>query len=189
MSATSPLHLDAAGSPAQHRPETGRQAMLNRPELRKVPAELLTTLGWVSGTLHLPPHQGLIEFLALNPQLLKLTAVRIPGEVDPIPFVALRREAVILVAPALPKEHVQDVSPGPTWAREIACLLPIGSLRGTITVPEGLRLSDHLQQQGQLLLMRHCLLAPYGATLNAPDARSLPAAVVDLRHVAGVAGS
>jgi hypothetical protein len=34
------------------------------PPLRRVTANILTGLGWLHGTFHLPPHQSLVDFLA-----------------------------------------------------------------------------------------------------------------------------
>ena len=159
--------------------------MASRPRLRQVPADFLTTLGWLSGTLHVPAHLPLEEHLALGRHDLKLTGVTIPEEPDRLRFLALRRDAVIVVAPALAEE--EEPASEFTVAREVACLLPAGILRGTLRVFSGMRLSDHLQQQGHLVTLRHCLLAPYGATANSAGARSLPAAVVNLDHALGIA--
>ena len=159
--------------------------MASRPRLRQVPADFLTTLGWLSGTLHVPAHLPLEEHLALGRHDLKLTGVTIPEEPDRLRFLALRRDAVIVVAPALAEE--EEPASEFTVAREVACLLPAGILRGTLRVFSGMRLSDHLQQQGHLVTLRHCLLAPYGATANSARARSLPAAVVNLDHALGIA--
>lgn len=159
--------------------------MASRPSLRQVPAEVLTSLGWLSGTLHVPAHLPLIEHLALGRHDLKLTGVTVPGEPDRLRFLALRRDAVVVVAPSL--EEAEEPPSEFITAREVACLLPGGVLRGTLRVFSGLRLSDHLQQQGHLVTLRHCLLAPYGATANSAGARSLHTAIVNLGHAIGIA--
>jgi hypothetical protein len=123
--------------------------------------------------------------LALGRHDLKLTGVTVPGEPDRLRFLALRRDAVMVVAPALPEE--EEPASEFTAAREVACLLPSGVLRGTLRVFVGLRLSDHLQLQGHVVRLRHCLLAPYGATANSAGARSLPTAIVNLDHAVGIA--
>jgi hypothetical protein len=157
----------------------------SRPRLRQVPADFLTPLGWLSGTLHVPEHLPLEEHLALGRHDLKLTGVTIPEEPDRLRFLALRRDAVIVVAPALADE--EEPASEFTVARDVACLLPAGILRGTLRVFSGMRLSDHLQQQGHLVTLRHCLLAPYGATANSAGARSLATAIVNLNHAIGIA--
>ena len=159
--------------------------MTTRSAPRKVSADLLTTLGWLNGTLHVPSHLSLEEHLAGGSDQLIVTGVAVPNEPDRLRFVALRRNAVLVVAPALPEER-EDPEAEFSTAREVACLLPGSMLRGTLRVLHHLRLSDHLRQASQLLTLRHCLLAPYGATANSPGARTLHTAVVNLSHVVGV---
>jgi hypothetical protein len=153
--------------------------------LRNVAADLLTTQGWVGGTLHLPSYLPLEEHIALGRHEFKLTGVAVPGEPERLRFLALRRDAVLIVAPAMPEEE----DPGSAFSvpREVACLLPGGILRGTLQVFTNLRLSDHLQQQGPVVTMRRCLLTPYGATANSPGARTMHTAIVNLRHAIGIA--
>jgi hypothetical protein len=163
-----------------------KPAAASRPRLRKVPIEALTGLGWLSGTLHVPSHLALSEFLALGSQPLKLTDAQVPNEADRLAFVALRRDAVMLAVPALAEEGEGAETSPYTSALQVACLLPMGMLRGTLRVIYNLRLSDHLQQTGHLLTLHRCLLAPYGGTANSPGARGLQAVIVNLNHALGI---
>jgi hypothetical protein len=161
--------------------------MATRSGLRQVAVDLLTTLGWLNGTLHVPRHLPLEEHLALGRHDLKVTGVAVPHEPERLRFLSLRRDAVAVVAPALAEEE-EPVSEQ-TTARQVACLLPGGILRGTLRVWVNLRLSDHLQQQGQLITLRRCFLAPYGATAHSPEARTLHTAIVNLTHALGISES
>jgi hypothetical protein len=79
------------------------------PPLRQVTAEVLTPVGWMNGTFKVPPQQPFLDFLTLGTlgaQVIKFTRVRVPNEPDPVPFVALSRESVILVAPTLARELI-----------------------------------------------------------------------------------
>lgn len=163
-----------------------KKAVATRPRLRKVPVEALTSLGWLNGTLHVPSHLALSDFLGLGSHPLKLTGVQLPNEADRLAFVALRRDAVVLLAPGLAEEGEGAESSGYTTDIEVACLLPMGILRGTLRVIYNLRLSDHLQQVGHLLTLQRCLLAPYGGTAHSPGARGLQAAIVNLNHALGI---
>jgi hypothetical protein len=100
--------------------------------------------------------------------------------------VALQREAIVLVAPSLEEGVEARPDPGYTALREVACLLPGGILRGSLAVLLNMRLSDHLQQQGPLLTLRHSLLTPYGQTSLSPDARTLSTAIVNLESILGI---
>lgn len=156
------------------------------PVLRQVPAEILCTLGWVYGTLHMPAHQTLHEFLSLSGPSIKLTRVRIPREHEALNFLALRRQGISVIAPPMGEPTATTGPFGPTTTREIACLLSDEILRGSLQVPTGLRLSDYLRQEGPFLTLRRCLMAPYGATLQSPGAKTLDVALVNLEHLAGV---
>lgn len=165
--------------------QAAKSAVAARPRLRKVPIEALTGLGWLSGTLHVPSHLALQDFLAIGSQPLKLTDAKVPNEAERLKFVALRRDALVLVAPGLPEEGGAEVS-AYTADLTVACLLPMGMIRGTLRVIHNLRLSDHLQQTGHLLTLHRCLLAPYGGTANSPGARGLPSVIVNLNHALGI---
>ena len=164
----------------------GEGAAPPRPELRKVPIELLAAMGWVSGVLHVPLQQTLVEFLSMAPKLVKLTRVRLPLEPEPRPFVALQREAIALVAPSLDSAVAPDMDRRFSAERSVACLLASGVLRGYLGVLLNMRLSDHLQQHGPLIVLRHCLLTPYGHTAKSPGARSFGTVIVNLNAVLGV---
>jgi hypothetical protein len=151
-----------------------------------VPIEALTGLGWLNGTLHVPSHLALSDFLALGSQPLKLTEAQVPDEPDRLAFVALRRDALVIVAPGLAEEGGGAEPSAYTTDLQIACLLPMGLLRGTLRVIYNLRLSDHLQQTGHLLTLHRCLLAPYGGTANSPGARGLHTVIVNLNHALGI---
>ena len=120
--------------------------------------------------------------------MIKFTNVRLPNTMDEIPFVALRREAVRLIEPTLNDELVEAPgSTGRTTPREVACLLPGSRLRGRLEVLVNVRVSDFLRQQASLIVMRQCVLAPYGEPLESPKARQLGTVVVNLASAVGVA--
>jgi hypothetical protein len=160
--------------------------MASRPSLQRLPVDILTTLGWLNGTLHLPRHLPVIEHLALGYHDLKLTGVAVPNEPDRLRFLALRREAVMVVAPVLADAEEDESALAFTTARKVACLLPGALLRGTLRIFTGLRLSDHLQLQGRLVTLRQCLLSPYGAAAQSNGARALPMVMVNLDHTIGI---
>jgi hypothetical protein len=162
------------------------RAVMPRPRVRKVPVDALTQLGWLNGTLHVPSQLALSDYLALGSHPLKLTQAQVPNEADRLPFLAFRREALVLVAPGLVEEGEGAEGSDYTTDLQVACLLPVGILRGTLRVIYNLRLSDHLQQTGHFLTLHRCLLAPYGGTANSPGARGLHSAIVNLNHALGI---
>jgi hypothetical protein len=162
--------------------------MMEPPALRKVTANVLTNLGWLHGTFNLPPHQSLVDFLAPGLQVLKFTRVQLPHGGGVIPFVALRREAVVLIEPTLTEELVETAgSTGRTTPRDVICLVAAGQLRGTLQVLVNVRVSDFLRQQANLIVLRHCLVVPYGEAEDSVKVRRLGIAVVNLSAAIGVA--
>jgi hypothetical protein len=161
---------------------------LDMPPLRKVTANVLTNLGWLHGTFHLPPHQSLVDFLAPGVDVIKFTRVQLPQTTELIPFVALRREAVMLIEPTLGDDLVETAgSVGRTSPRDVICLLAAGQLRGTLEVLVNVRVSDFLRQQASLIVLRRCVFAHYGEAESSPKTRQLECVIVNLSAAIGVA--
>ncbi len=160
---------------------------MNTPPLRKTTADVLTPLGWLHGTFQVPQYQSLLDFLAPNVQVIKFTRVLLPQEKESIPFVGLQRESVILIEPTQPDEPVEAAgSLGRTTPREVGCLLEVGMLRGTLEVLVNVRVSDYLRQQPGFIVLRRCVLTPYGEAAGSAQARRISTAVVNLARVVGV---
>jgi hypothetical protein len=158
------------------------------PPLRKVTANVLTPLGWLHGTFMLPPQQSLVDFLTPGVQVIKFTRVQLPQSTETIPFVALRREAVVLIEPTLTEELVETAgSLGRTTPRDVTCLLAAGQVRGTLEVLVNVRVSDYLRQQSNLLVLRRCTFSLYGEPEKSPKARQLGTVVLNLSAAIGVA--
>jgi hypothetical protein len=158
------------------------------PPLRLSSVNVLTDLGWWAGTFHVPPHQSLVDFLAPGSHIVKLTRVRIPNESERLPFVALRRDSIIVVEPTQADERVDTPgSGGRTSSHRVGCLLPVGVLHGTLEVLVNVRVSDFLRQQPSLAVLRDCVLVPYGQPPESNQARKLRVALVNLGRVTGVA--
>lgn len=157
------------------------------PPLRPVTANVLGPLGWMHCTFHVPPMQSLVDFLGPGIQIVKCTRVRIALERETMPFLALRRESISVVEPTLGDELVESPgSVGNTTNRDVACLLPEGKLRGELEVLVNVRVSDFLRQQASLIVMRRCLLIPYGQSAESSQARKVPIAVVNMSRAIGV---
>lgn len=159
---------------------------MNAPPLRKSTANVLTPLGWVHGTFHIPQYQSLLDFLAPTVQVVKFTRVLLPQATEPIPFVGLRRDSVILIEPTQADEPIEVAGGvGRSTPHEVGCLLPIGILRGTMEVLVNMRVSDFLRQQPGFAALRRCVLTPYGDA-DPTKARRLATAVVNLAQAVGV---
>ena len=157
------------------------------PPLRVSSVNLLTDLGWWAGTFHVPVRQSLVDFLAPGSQTVKLTRVRIPNEAERLPFVAVRRESILVVEPTQPDEPVDTPGAGGrTSSHRIGCLLPEGILHGTLEVLVNVRVSDFLRQQPGLAVLHDCALVPYGQSAESKQTRKLRLALVNLGRLTGV---
>ena len=158
------------------------------PPLRKLSANVLTPLGWLHGTFLVPPQQSLVDFMAPGLQVIKFTRVQLPQTGDVVPFVALRRESIVLIEPTLSDEMIETPgSIGRTTPRDVTCLLAAGQVRGTLEVLVNVRVSDFLRQQANLLVMRRCVFGPYGEPVDSQKARRLETVIVNLSTAVGVA--
>ncbi len=119
---------------------------------------------------------------------MKLTRVRVPNETERVPFVALRRDSILVVEPTQSDELVDTAgSGGRTSSHRVGCLLSVGILHGTLEVLVNVRVSDFLRQQPSLAVLHDCALVPYGQPPESNQARRLRVALVNLGRVTGVA--
>jgi hypothetical protein len=158
------------------------------PPLRLASVNLLTDLGWWAGTFHVPGRPSLVDSLAPGNHILKLTRVRVPDESERFPFIAVRRDSIIVVEPTQSDELVDTPgSGGRTSSHRVGCLLPVGVLQGTLEVLINVRVSDFLRQQPSVAVLRDCVLVPYGQSADSIQARKLRVALINLGRVTGVA--
>jgi hypothetical protein len=118
--------------------------MAVRPTLRKVPARILATPGWLRASLALGPGETLVQHLERpneSGRFLNILDAELPGSADRVAFLALQRSAVTLIVPDAgePTER-----PAGAEDRVLRCVLEHGSLHGTIALPAGRRVSDLL---------------------------------------------
>jgi hypothetical protein len=157
------------------------------PPLRLSSVNLLTDLGWFAGTLHVPGRQSLVDFLAPGNHIVKVTRVRIPNESERLPFIAVRRDSISLVEPTQGDELVDTPgSGGRTSSHRVGCLLPVGTLHGSLEVLVNVRVSDYLRQQPGLAVLNDCVLVPYGQAPESTQARKLRVGIVNLSRVTGI---
>jgi hypothetical protein len=146
------------------------------PELRTSTVNILTPLGWLQGGFHIPKLQSLLDFLAPGVTIIKCSRVRVPGESKTLAFLGLQRDAVHLIEPTQADEHIESPGAiGRTTARQVACLLPAGVLRGDLEVLVNVRVSDFLRQQQGMFVVRNAVLTPYGAEAGASASASTSA--------------
>jgi hypothetical protein len=127
------------------------------PKQRHVPVRILTPSGWVVGTLHVPEGEGMLSFLNGHDPFFRLTNVCLPAQPRALPFVAIRRKAVLLVAPG------EDTLPGEPdhtghYKHEVACVFDGGILMGALPLPKGVRVSDELMRAEEFFAVEDCTI-------------------------------
>jgi len=116
-----------------------------------------TPTGWVIGTLHLPEGVGLLPFLNGEEAFFRLTNVSLPEQPRTIPFLALQRNATLVVVPG--EDALLGVQPNVEEVRhEVACLFDGGLVMGTLPLPTGVRVSDELMQSEEFFAIEDCTL-------------------------------
>jgi hypothetical protein len=161
----------------------------DRTTQRLVAAECLTEGGWVTGQFHVPATQSFVDFLQHTGAFLPMTDVRIPGRETTLPFLALQREALRLVAPDPDDALIQSLgTQGFTSPWTVTCLFAEGTIEGFIDFLTNQRLSDHLRAARGLLLLREATWQPGpGASAEEPIARRWPVVLVSVARMAGIA--
>ncbi|MEM7437797.1 MAG: hypothetical protein AAF436_21785 [Myxococcota bacterium] len=118
---------------------------------------LLTPTGWVIGTLHIAEGVGLLPFLNGDESFFRMTNVSLPEQPRTIPFLALQRNAVLVVVPGedvLLGLHVDNDHE----RHEVACLFDGGLVMGTLPLAKGMRVSDELMRSNEFFAIEDCTL-------------------------------
>jgi hypothetical protein len=127
-----------------------------QPEQREIPARLLTRAGWLTGTLHVPKLQSLLDFLNHPTDFFKLTNASLPHGLQ-ADFFALQRDSVSLVVPGVEESELRLNRPAGEHERhDICCLLDTGSLDATLGILKDIRVSDYLHSHSGFCVMRDC---------------------------------
>lgn len=162
------------------------QTTIQQARFRRVEAEVLLPAGWLEGTFVVPETQSLQDFLEHSGMFLKLTDARVPGHTEIVPFFAVQRGAVELIAPKREDDRIETVgSAGHTAPWSISCLFHRGAVHGSLDFLMNLRLSDYLRQQTGFLLLRDANWVPLDDR-QGDDPRRWPTAFVNVPQVNGI---
>ena len=161
------------------------QTTIQQARFRRVEAEVLLPAGWLDGTFVVPETQSLQDFLEHSGAFLKLVDVRVPGHAEIVPFFAVQRGAVELIAPKGEDTQIEtNGSAGHTAPWSISCLFHRGAVHGSLDFLMNLRLSDYLRQQSGFLLLRDATWVGLDGTGDPP--RRWTTAFVNVPQVNGI---
>ena len=152
---------------------------------RQVDADVLLPAGWIEGTFVVPEAQSFQDFLEHAGAFLKLTDATVPGHNEVVPFFAVQRGAVELIAPRSEDDRIEAAGAGAHTAPwSISCLFHRGAVHGSLDFLMNLRLSDYLRQQSGFLLLREASWVPIASNDDRP--RRWAAAFVNVPQVNGI---
>ncbi len=149
---------------------------------RQVTSSVYTNGIWITGNFVLPKLHGLTEHLNRTTDFYKLTDVRFSRESEPVAFLALQREAITLIVPALGSDQLVISAAQKRQPHDVSCLLPDGMINGTLDLGIGLRVSDFLAQDQHFFALRDCSVLMKGAK----DRRKAPLVIFNRRQLVGV---
>jgi hypothetical protein len=131
---------------------TSRYAEMNVRRLR-----MMTSAGWMEGSLHVPKLQYLVDYVDAVGEFLRLSDARMPNASAATPFFAIQKSAISFITP-LDEITANDARPftSATKPHSVACLLEHGIVQGTIHSLVGVRLSDFLTSKSVFFPLHGC---------------------------------
>jgi hypothetical protein len=165
-------------------------AVIGAPPRRSVGVECLTSGGWIQGRFHVPLQQSFVDFLQQGGAFLPLTDAVLPGRRDALPFFAIHRAGLALLAPDPEDAQLETLGAhGITSPWSVTCAFPRGVLTGQIDFLTNQRLSDYLRTPQHFILVREARWEPLigDDTRPAATSREFRVAVVQVAELVGVA--
>lgn len=150
-------------------------------------ATILSRSGWVTGELHVSKNRATAEFLEHGHEFLSLTNARIEASMDEIPFFALHRSAILLIMvdsnegsrPPSRSSVLEDEHP-------LFFLLDVGTVRGLLSVPTNLRLSDFLVNPRHYFLVRQARLKVRDPWSQVTSEQAQPCVFLSVDAIVGI---
>lgn len=154
-------------------------------DVRQVPVQVLTTVGWLEATLVVPRIHSLFDWFEHAGPFVRFTGARFVGSAKVLPAMTLQRGAVILVVPRDPAQALLEEPQGRLRAEhQVACLTQLGVLQGRLVTLTGVRVSDWLLHHSGFIALHDLRIQERGA--KAPSPAKLALAFVNATHVIGV---
>jgi len=143
-------------------------------------------MGWIQGVIHVSKLHSFVDHLNQKSSFIKMTGVTLPGREDVLPFFAIHKQAIILIAPDESETHLEKQA-GEQAPHHVECMLEDVVIQGELKVRKGVRLSDGLAQHEGFLVLRHTVLR--GFSDGQVVERRVPVAIVNDDALIGIAES
>ncbi len=158
-----------------------------RPKQRLVKSEIVTPVGWTHGTFLVPECQSLADFVNRGSSILKVLNVKLPLERSAVPFLALQRAAVTLIAPQEDDRIETDPCHGPLIAHDVVCVMENATLDGRLDIPMNMRLSDYLRLHEEFVVLRDAVWNPLIPSRQSGPRRFVGVALANVSRMIGIA--
>ncbi len=123
------------------------------PQVRQVPARILTRGGWIVGKLHVAEEWRLMSYMNNVQEFFSLADVILEGRPKVVPLFTVHRSAIQFLVIESDEPLEPDLPPRNPVEHSVQCLLQNGTLYGRMKIMRGVRLSDYLSRTGGFLLV------------------------------------
>jgi len=155
-----------------------------KPNQRQVRVDVLAAAGWVTGTLHVPSKSSLVAYMNKKAEFLPLTQVPLDPDAPPLGFLALRRQAILLVMPSMDDSEGHGGSQVGNYVQaRLRCLFKEATVMGTAQILGGLRVSDFLETNPGFITLVDCSRVADGGRSE----EGIPYLIVNASHMLAVA--
>jgi len=122
--------------------------------VQQVPARILTLAGWIVGKIHVAENWRMVDFLDHSQPFFTIADVILEGRPKVIPLFTLQRSAIQFMVVETSEELGPALAARNQVDHSVSCLLANGTLFGTISIIQGVRLSDFLSKHKGYVLVR-----------------------------------
>jgi hypothetical protein len=127
---------------------------------------------------------GFLEHLNLSGEMLKLTNVVLPYLSLELRFFGLRRSKALLVMPDCDISLLQLPEPtGQYHVHRVSFLLEGGTVTGSLSIEEDIRVSDYLGNHENFVVLRNCRFGAHDAPVE--EESHFPLLLVNASMVVG----
>lgn len=156
-----------------------------KPQQREVRARILTPMGWIEGTFHVPQMHDFMHHLDSMHEFEVLTKVHHMSIGQREEFLDLRRDAIQLLL--LSEDEAVQVLAKPSSKlveHQVTCLLATGYVRGRLDILENVRVSDFFRTKRGFVPICDARVQRHGETVD----ESTAAATLILVNTAAIIG-
>lgn len=125
--------------------------------MRRVTVNAMTRAGWAAGSLHVPQHVRLVDFLNRAPDFLSLTEVFMDRHKSEIPYLALQRQSILFLVVDPSEYNPAGEEAAIVEDHTVTCIFDVGRLKGRAPIKAAARLSDTLAKHKAFLPLHDCI--------------------------------